>query len=138
VSETVIDSVIATFHAGLEYGPAAAAAAAALAPWLPGTTVSELEAFAAGSVPGPLFTASAFVVKGTYVQISRATNSARPAKSPSVRTRTARTLRSAASWFPCGGRLHSNRHSAPACQPCHGRRSVHRQSRLCSARIWPN
>jgi hypothetical protein len=34
-------------------------------------TVPELEAFAAGSVPGPLFTSSAFVVKGTYVQISR-------------------------------------------------------------------
>jgi hypothetical protein len=70
VSETVMDGIIAAFHDGLGHGPAAAAAAAALAPRLLGATVSELEAFAAESVPGPLFTGPAFVVKGTYVQIS--------------------------------------------------------------------
>jgi hypothetical protein len=69
VSETVVDGIIAAFHAGLGHGPAAAVAAA-LAPRLPGMTVPELEALAAGSAPGPLFTSPAFVVKGTYVQIS--------------------------------------------------------------------
>jgi hypothetical protein len=66
VSETVVDGIIAAFHAGLGHG----AAAAALAPRLPGMTVPDLEALAAGSVPGPLFSSSAFVVKGAYVQIS--------------------------------------------------------------------
>jgi hypothetical protein len=33
-------------------------------------TEPELEALAAGSVPGPLFSPSAFAVKGAYVQIS--------------------------------------------------------------------
>ena len=70
VSETVVDGIIAAFHAGLGHGPAAKAAAAALAPRLPGTTAPELEALVAGSVPGPLFASPAFVVKGTYVQIS--------------------------------------------------------------------
>jgi hypothetical protein len=70
VSETVVDDIIAAFHAGLGHGPAASAAAAALASRLPGMTVPELEAFVAGSVPGPLFPSPAFVVKGTYVQIS--------------------------------------------------------------------
>lgn len=70
VSEAVIDGIIAAFHAGLGLGRAAAAAATALAPRLPGTPASELEAFAAGSAPGPLFAVPAFVVKGTYVQIS--------------------------------------------------------------------
>jgi hypothetical protein len=70
VSETVLDGIIAAFHAGLGHGPAAAAAAAALASKLPGTTAAELEALVAGSLPGPLFASSAFVVKGTYVQIN--------------------------------------------------------------------
>jgi hypothetical protein len=70
VSETVIDGVIAAFHAGLGPGAAAAAVAAALAPRFTGMTESEIEALAAGSVPGPLFTSPAFVVKGNYVQIS--------------------------------------------------------------------
>jgi hypothetical protein len=70
VSETVVDGIIAAFHAGLGHSPAAAAVAAALAPRLPGVTAPDLEALAAGSVPGPLFSSSAFVVKGTRVQIS--------------------------------------------------------------------
>lgn len=70
VSEAVIDGVIAAFHAGLGPGPAAVAVAAALAPRYTGMTGSEIEALAAGSVPGPLFTSPAFVVKGNYVQIS--------------------------------------------------------------------
>jgi len=70
VSETVVDGIIAAFHAGLGHGDAAAAVAAALAPRLGGMTVPAVEAFAAGSVPGPLFTSPAFVVKGTYVQIN--------------------------------------------------------------------
>jgi hypothetical protein len=70
VSETVVDGIIAAFHAGLGHGAAATAVAAALAPRLPGMTVPDLEALAAGSVPGPLFSSSAFVVKGAYVQIS--------------------------------------------------------------------
>jgi hypothetical protein len=70
VSETVVDGIIAAFHAGLGHGPAARAAAAALAARLPDTTAPELEALVAGSLPGPLFTSPAFVVKGTYVQIS--------------------------------------------------------------------
>ncbi len=70
VSETVIDGVISAFHAGLGPGPAAAAVAAALAPRYTVTTESEIEAHAASSVPGPLFTSPAFVVKGNYVQIS--------------------------------------------------------------------
>jgi len=70
VSETVVDGIIAAFHAGLGHGAVASAVAAALASRLPGMTVPELEAFIAGSEPGPLFASSAFVVKGTYVQIS--------------------------------------------------------------------
>jgi hypothetical protein len=70
VCETVIDGVIAAFHAGLGRGPAAGAVAAALAPRLAGTTEPEVEALAAGSWPGPLFTSPAFVVNGNYVQIS--------------------------------------------------------------------
>lgn len=44
--------------------------AAAVAPRLAGVAESEIEALAAGSVPGPLFTSPAFVVKGSYVQVS--------------------------------------------------------------------
>ncbi len=69
VSETVIDGVIAAFHAGLGRG-AAAAVAAALAPRFPAVAKSELEDLVAGSLPGPLFTSPAFVVRGNYVQIS--------------------------------------------------------------------
>lgn len=70
ISETLIDGIIAAFHAGLGHGPLAAAAAEALAPRLPGMTTSDIQALVAGSVPGPLFTSPAFTVKGTYVQIS--------------------------------------------------------------------
>jgi hypothetical protein len=70
ISETVIDGIIAAFHAGVGGGPAAAAAAAALSPRLPGMTATEVEALIAGSVPGPLFTSPALTVRGTYVQIS--------------------------------------------------------------------
>jgi hypothetical protein len=70
VSEAVVDGIIASFHAGLGHGPDAAAVAAALAPRFPGMTEPDLEALAAGSAPGPLFSPSAFAVKGAYVQIS--------------------------------------------------------------------
>jgi hypothetical protein len=70
VSETVVDGIIAAFHVGLGHGPAAAAVAAAMAPRLPGMAKTDIEALAAGSTPGPLFSPSAFTVKGTYVQIS--------------------------------------------------------------------
>jgi len=70
ISETLIDGIIAAFHVGLGNGPSAAAAAAVLAPRLPGMTAAEVEAFAAGSVPGPLFAPPALRVKDGYVQIS--------------------------------------------------------------------
>lgn len=70
VSETVIDGVIAAFHAGLGRGPAAADAAAALAPRLPTVARPELEDLVAGSLPGPLFASPALVVRGNYMQIS--------------------------------------------------------------------
>jgi hypothetical protein len=70
ISESLIDGIIAAFHAGLGYGPGAVAAAAVLAPRLPGVTAAEVEAFAAGSVPGPVFALPALQVKGGYVQIS--------------------------------------------------------------------
>lgn len=70
ISETLIDGIIAAFHAGLGKGPSAAAAAAILAPRLPGMTAADLEAFAAGSEPGPLFAPAALRVKGGHIQIS--------------------------------------------------------------------
>lgn len=70
VSETVVDGVIAAFHAGLGHGPVTSAAAAVLAPRLPAMTEPELEALVTGSELGPLFSAPAFIVKGDYVQIS--------------------------------------------------------------------
>jgi hypothetical protein len=70
ISETLIDGIIAAFHVGLGTGPGAAAAAAALAPRLPGMTAAEVEALAAGSVPGPLFAPPALQVTNDYVQIS--------------------------------------------------------------------
>jgi hypothetical protein len=70
VSETVVDGIIAAFHVGLGHGPAAAAVAAAMAPRLPGMAKTDIEALAAGSTPGPLFSPSAFTVKGTHIQIS--------------------------------------------------------------------
>jgi hypothetical protein len=68
VSETVIDGVIAAFHAGL--GRAAADVAADLASRFPAMAKSELEELVTGSLPGPLFPSPAFVVRGNYVQIS--------------------------------------------------------------------
>lgn len=70
VSETVVDGIIAAFHVGLGPGPAAAAVAAAMAPRLPGMAETDMQALAAGSTPGPLFSPSAFTVKGTHIQIS--------------------------------------------------------------------
>jgi hypothetical protein len=70
VSETVIDGIIAAFHAGLGHGPATTAVAAAPAPRLPGMTAPAVEALAAGSLPGPLFTSHALTAKGTCVQIN--------------------------------------------------------------------
>jgi hypothetical protein len=69
ISESLVDGIIAAFHAGAS--PAdAAAAATALTPRLPGMTGAEIAALAAMSSPGPLFAASPFVIKGSYVQIS--------------------------------------------------------------------
>jgi hypothetical protein len=71
VSETVIDASSPPSMPDSALAPAAAAVAAALAPRFTGMTEAEIEALAAGgSVPGPLFTSPAFVVKGNYVQIS--------------------------------------------------------------------
>jgi hypothetical protein len=69
ISESLVDGIIAAFHAGAS--PAdAAAAATALTPRLPGMTGAEIAALAAMSSPGPLLAASPFVIKGSYVQIS--------------------------------------------------------------------
>lgn len=69
ISESLVDGIIAAFHAGAS--PAdAAAAATALAPRLPGTTETEIAVLAVMHSPGPLFAASPFVIKGSYAQIS--------------------------------------------------------------------
>jgi hypothetical protein len=105
-SETLLDGIIAAFHAGLGHGPAASAAAAALAARLPGATVPELEVFVAGSVPAPLFSAPAVAVTGTYVQISPCDDLARSARSRSGQTRMVSTRRSAASCSLSGASPH--------------------------------
>jgi hypothetical protein len=69
ISESVIDGTIAAFHAGTS-AAGAVAVAAALAPHLPGVEPAAIQALAAMSSPGPLFTTSPFVIKGSYVQIS--------------------------------------------------------------------
>jgi hypothetical protein len=69
ISESLVDGIIAAFHAGAD-AAGAAAAAAVLAPRLPGMTEAEIAALAAMHSPGPLFAASPFVIKGSYVQIS--------------------------------------------------------------------
>ena len=69
VSESLVDGVIAAFHAGAS-AAAAAAAGGALAPRLPGFSETEIAALAAMRSPGPLFAASPFTIKGSYVQIS--------------------------------------------------------------------
>lgn len=69
ISESLVDGIIAAFHAGASTA-GAAAAATALAPRLPGMTETEIAALAAMHSPGPLFAASPFVIKGSYVQIS--------------------------------------------------------------------
>ena len=69
ISESLVDGIIAAFHAGASTA-GAAAAAAALAPRLPGMTEAEIAALAAMHSPGPLFAASPFVIKGSYIQIS--------------------------------------------------------------------
>jgi hypothetical protein len=69
ISESLVDGIIAAFHAGAD-AAGAAAAAAVLAPRLPGTTEIEIAALAAVSSPGPLFGGSPLVIKASYVQIS--------------------------------------------------------------------
>lgn len=69
VSESLVDGTIAAFHVGVSADDAAAAAAA-LAPRLLGMRKTEIAALAAMSSPGPLFAASPFVIKGSYVQIN--------------------------------------------------------------------
>jgi len=69
ISESLVDGIIAAFHAGAG-AAGAAAAAAVLAPRLPGTTEIEIAALAAMSSPGPLFAGSPLVIKASYVQIS--------------------------------------------------------------------
>jgi hypothetical protein len=69
ISESLVDGIIAAFHAGASAGRAAAAATA-LAPRLPGTTETEIAALAAMQSPGPLFAAPPFVIKGSSIQIS--------------------------------------------------------------------
>jgi hypothetical protein len=69
ISEPLIDGTIAAFHAGAS-APTATAAAAALAPRMPGTEAASIQALATMSSPGPIFPGSPFLVKGSYVQIS--------------------------------------------------------------------
>ncbi len=69
VSESLVDGTIAAFHAGVSAADAAAVAAV-LAPRLPGMAETEIAALAAMSLPQPLFAASPFVIKGSYVQVS--------------------------------------------------------------------
>jgi hypothetical protein len=69
VSESLVDGTIAAFHVGVSAGDAATAAAA-LAPRLPGITETAIAALAAMRSPGPLFAASPFVIKSSYVQIN--------------------------------------------------------------------
>jgi hypothetical protein len=67
VSESLVDGTIAAFHVCVSAGDAAAAAAA-LAPRLPGMTETAIAALAAMRSPGPLFAASPFVIKGLDVE----------------------------------------------------------------------
>jgi len=69
ISETLVDGVIAAFHAGAT-STEAVTIAAALTPRLPGTDASEIAALAATSAPRPLFSQHPFVVRGNYIQIS--------------------------------------------------------------------
>ena len=69
ISESLVDGIIAAFHAGAS-AVGAAAAAAALAPRLPGMKETEIAALAAMGSPGPICATSPFVIKGSYVQIS--------------------------------------------------------------------
>ena len=69
ISESLLDGTIAAFHAGAG-ADAAAAVAMALAPRMPGVEVADIRAFAAMRSPGPLFSSSPFVLKGSYVQIN--------------------------------------------------------------------
>jgi hypothetical protein len=69
ISETLIDGVIAALHAGAT-SREAVTIAAALAPSLPGTSISDLAALASASAPGPLFDQHPFVVSGSYIQIN--------------------------------------------------------------------
>jgi hypothetical protein len=69
ISESLVDGIIAAFHAGAS-AVGAAAAASALAPRLPGMKETEIAALAAMGSPGPICATSPFVIKGSYVQIS--------------------------------------------------------------------
>jgi len=63
----VIDGTVAAFHAGAENPPLVASA---LASRMPGIPQAKLEELVAADSPRPLFDASPFIVKGTYIQIS--------------------------------------------------------------------
>jgi len=67
VSENVIDGTVAAFHARAS-NPALIASA--LAPQMPVISQTELEELVAADPPRPLSSASPFIVKGTYIQIS--------------------------------------------------------------------
>jgi hypothetical protein len=69
ISESLVDGIIAAFHAGAS-AAGAATAATALAQRLPSMTETEIAALAAMHSPGPLFAASPFVIKDSYIQIS--------------------------------------------------------------------
>lgn len=69
ISEPLIDGTIAAFRTGAS-AAAAARVAAALAPHMPSVEAAALQALAAMSSPGPLFTTPPFVIKNSYVQIS--------------------------------------------------------------------
>jgi hypothetical protein len=70
ISESVVDGVIAAFHAGLDHGPAAAAVAARIAKRPPGVTAHDVEELAAASMPGPLFAFPAVMVRSSHVRLS--------------------------------------------------------------------
>jgi len=69
ISESLVDGTIAAFH-GAASATDAAAAAAVLAPRLPGMDEAEIAELAAMKSPQPLFSGSPFVIKGSYVQVS--------------------------------------------------------------------
>lgn len=55
VSETMVDGIVAAFHAGLGYGKDSADAAGTLTPRLPDIAAREVEVLVTESGPRPLF-----------------------------------------------------------------------------------